>query len=106
MKVVYCDRCNDISIKSRLEEDTCNQCGRPARRVPYARPWQYYASSGMLLAATAFVLLVQIPNLLLRLAIIGVALVISIGLSSWSVKSMRARILKRVHDAAEVEVKT
>lgn len=60
----------------------------------------------MLLAATAFVLLVQIPNLLLRLAIIGVALVISIGLSSWSVKSMRARILKRVHDAAEVEVKT
>ena len=106
MKVVYCDQCKDISIKSRLEEDKCDRCGRPARPVPYARPWQYYASSGILLAATAVLLLYPIPNLLVRLAVIGVALVIALALSSWSIRSLRTRILKRIHEAAEAEAKT
>lgn len=105
MKVVYCDDCNDISIKSRLEEDRCNRCGRGARRVPYGRPWQYYAGSGILLAASAFLLLVQIPNIVVRVAIIGLALVAALALSTWSIRSMRARILKRVHETSDAEAK-
>ena len=106
MKVVYCNHCKDISIKSRLEKDTCNFCGLVARRVPYSRPWQYYASSGILLATTAALILVPIPDILVRVAILAVGLVIALGLSSWSTRSIRARVLKRVQEAADVEAKT
>ncbi len=105
MKVVYCDRCKDISIKSRLEKDTCNLCGRPARPVPYSRPWQYYASSGILLVTTAVLILSPIPDIVVRAGILAVALVIALALSSWSIRSMRARILKRVQGASDGEAK-
>ncbi len=106
MKVVYCDACKDISIKSRLEPDTCNTCGGPARRVPYSRPWQYYVSSVLLLAATAILVLAPIPNLWLRAGLVGAAVVVAFAFSSWSLRSMRARVLKNVRETAETEART
>jgi Flp pilus assembly protein TadB len=106
VKVVYCDQCKDISIKSRFEDDKCNRCGRPARLIPYARPWQYYLSSGILLAATAVLLLYPIPDILARLGVFGVALAIVLALSAWSIRTQRSRILKRVQQAADREVET
>jgi Flp pilus assembly protein TadB len=105
VKILYCDDCKDISIKSRLEEDKCNRCGRPARPVPYSRPWQFYASSGILLAAAAVLFLYPIQDILVRLEVFGVALVIVLALSSWSIRSLRSRILKRVQQAPVVEAK-
>ncbi len=105
MRVVYCDQCKDISIKSRFEKDTCSSCGRAARLVPYSRPWQYYASSVLLFATAVGLLLAPIPDLLVRAGIFAAALAVALVLSSWSIRSMRARILKRVREAAELEAR-
>ena len=106
VKVVYCDHCKDISIKSRLEGDVCNACGRSARPVPYSRPWQYYASSVVLLVATALAILVPIPDLLARVGVLAVTLAIAFALSSWFLKSLRARILNQVRRTEEPEAET
>ena len=106
VKVVYCDHCKDISIKSRLEGDMCNSCGRSARPVPYSRPWQYYASSVVLLVATALAILVPIPDLLARVGVLAIALAIALALSSWFLRSLRARILNQVRRKEEREAKT
>ena len=106
VKVVYCDDCKDISIKSRFEGDMCNSCGRSARPVPYSRPWQYYASSVVLLVATALAILVPILDFLARVGVLAVALAIALALSSWFIRSLRARILDQVHSTGEPEAKT
>ena len=103
VKVVYCDHCKDISIKSRLEKDACTTCGRAARPVPYSRPWQYYAGSGILLAATGVLVLAPIPEILIRLAIFGIAAVSALGLTSWSIQVMRARVLRSVQETKQPE---
>ena len=103
MKVLYCDHCKDISIKSRLEMDTCTSCGRAARVVPYSRPWQYFAGSGILLVATAVLILAPIADLLVRLAVFGVALAGALVFSSWSIQEMRTRILRTLHEAQSPE---
>ena len=101
MKVVYCDRCEDVWIKSRLEPNTCNSCGRAARPIRYSRPWQYYASTAVLLAATAILIATPIPDLFVRVGILAVAITVAVALSSWSIRLMRVRILKRVQEAGE-----
>ena len=103
MKVLYCDHCKDISIKSRLETDTCTSCGRAARSVPYSRPWQYFAGSGILLVATAVLILAPIADLLFRLVIFGVALAVALVFSSWSIQEMRSRILRTMQEAQSRE---
>jgi uncharacterized paraquat-inducible protein A len=96
LKIVYCDHCKDISIKSRLEKETCTTCGRAARLVPYSRPWQYYAGSAILIATAALLILLPIPDLAVRLAILGVAVVFALLFSSWSITAMRTRVLRSV----------
>lgn len=103
MRVVYCDHCKDISIKARLEKETCTTCGRVARRIPYSRPWQYYASTGTLVSATAVLVLVPIPDLLIRLTILGLALAITLVFASWSIAAIRAKILRTVKEAEQRE---
>jgi hypothetical protein len=106
MKVVYCDRCRDISIKSRLEPETCNACGRIARSVPSPRPRQYYASSGVLLTAVALFVALPIPDFGVRLAILGAAVALAFLFASRSLRAMRARILRSVaHDVARREAR-
>ena len=106
MKVVYCDHCTDISIKSRLEGDVCNACAGSARPVPYSRPWQYYRSSVVLLVATSLAILVPIPDLLARVGVLAVTLAIAFALSSWFIRSLRARILNQVRRTEEPEAET
>lgn len=96
LKIVYCDHCKDISIKSRLERDTCTTCGRVARTVPVSRPWQYYAGSGILIAASALLIVLPIADLAVRLALLGVAVVFALLFSSWSIAAMRSRVLRSV----------
>jgi len=105
VKVVYCGACKDISIKSRREEDTCNTCGREARPVSYRRPWQYYAGSVVLVAATILLILLPIPDFFIRLAILGVAVAIAIVFSTWSIAAIRASILRTANEAEQREAK-
>jgi uncharacterized paraquat-inducible protein A len=108
MKVVYCDRCKDISIRSRLERDACGTCGRVARIIPYSRPWQSYASSAILLATAALLIVLPISDLGTRLAILGVAVVIALLFSSWALAAIRTRVRRSVagRDAGHREAKS
>jgi F0F1-type ATP synthase membrane subunit c/vacuolar-type H+-ATPase subunit K len=107
MRVVYCDVCEDVSIKSRLERDVCRSCGRIGRAVPYSRPWQSYAGSGVLLAAAALLIVLPIDNLAIRLAVFGAGIAVALVLSSWSIAAIRRKILQAVarerREATEVE---
>lgn len=103
VKVVYCDHCQDVSLKARLERDVCTRCGRSARPVPYSRPWQYYASSGILLAIVAVLLLLPIPSLFDRIAILLAGFALALGLTAWSMRSLRSRVLRHVQAAKEAE---
>ncbi len=105
MKIVYCDVCQDISILSNLEKDRCSRCGRPAQRVPYTRSWHYYATAGILLATAIFLWVLPPPDFSTRLVILGVALAVTIGLTSWSMHTMRDRIIKRVRAAKTAQEK-
>ena len=99
MKVVYCDHCADISIKSRFENDACTSCGRDARVVPHTRPWQYFASTAILLTATAVLVLGPTADWTVRVAIFGSAFAVALLLSVWSITTMRSRILQRARAA-------
>ena len=99
VKVVYCDHCADVSIKSRFENDTCTTCGRVARVVPHTRPWQYFASTAILLTATAVLILGPTADWTIRLAIFGSAFAVALLLSVWSIQSMRSRILRMARGA-------
>lgn len=99
MRVVYCRSCREVSTKSRFERDTCNRCGRDAVPVRTRRPWQYYASSAVILVAAAYLFLVDLPDLLPRLAIFVAALAIAVALSAWSLRSLRARVRESMEDA-------
>src|SRR5207249_11941288 len=95
MKVVYCDHCADISIKSRLENDACTSCGRDSRVVPHTRPWHYFASTTILLTATAVLVLRPTADWSGRVAIFGSAFAVALLLSVWSFTTMLSRILQR-----------
>ena len=103
MKVVYCDHCKDVSIKSRLEKDVCNRCGRGAVLVPYSRPWQYYASSAVLLGITLILLLYPLPGLIDRLAILFVGVAVALGLTAWSMRSLRERVIRKIQAGKETD---
>ena len=106
MKVVYCEACRDVSIKSRLEKDTCGSCGRNARLVSFRRPWQSYAGSGVLIATAGLLILLPIADLFVRLAILGVAVAIALLFSSWSITAIRTNILRAIHEAEQREAKS
>jgi hypothetical protein len=59
-------------------------------------PWQSYASSTILLIATGVLLLGPTMDWPPRLVIILAALATAYGLSSWSMRLARARILHEV----------
>jgi len=103
VKVVYCDHCQDVSIKSRLEKDVCNRCGRGAVLVPYSRPWQYYASSGVLLGITVILLAVPLPDLLDRIVILLAGVAVALALTAWSLRSLRERAIRKARARKEAE---
>lgn len=101
MKVVYCDRCHDVSIKSNFEIETCNRCNQAAVRVPYRRSWHYYASLGILL--TAVLLIWAIPaDVFARLFPLLGAIAAALALTSWPIRSLRSRVLREMRTAKAV----
>lgn len=73
--------------------------------MPYRRPWQYYASSVILLAAAAAFLWGPFEDLLTRAAIFLVVLAVSVVLSNWGLKDTRRRVLEEIAKRKAAEEK-
>ena len=100
VRVVFCPSCQKVSVLTRLEPEVCPRCGARVLSSKSRRPWQYYASAGVLVAATAYIILGD-PTLLLRWAVFLAAVGLAAGLAVWSSRSLRARVMEEMatHDA-------
>jgi hypothetical protein len=96
VRFVYCHACGSVSTNVIGEHDICTVCGAHAERMGSSRPWQYYASSAMLLAAAAFFVWGPIQDTVLRALLFFVVLVASYAVSSWGMKQARQKVLNEV----------
>lgn len=60
-----------------------------------ARPWQYYASAAVLLGTAGYLVLTDVPELVIRLAVFAVAFVVAAGLGLWSTRDLRRDLRRR-----------
>ncbi len=88
------------------ENDICTVCGAHAERMSYHRPWQYYASSGILLAAAVFFVVEESLDLVVRALIFFVVLVAAMAVSNWGMKDTKRRVLQEVAKRKAAEGKT
>ena len=105
MRLVYCPKCQHVSMKSRYEKDACESCGGRAREVRVPRPWQYWSGALVILAGAMFMLLPQVTpgvpwaalvaTLALRLVWLVVFVGVGLYLSMWGVRVMKATALER-----------
>lgn len=96
MRIVYCHQCGAVSTNTFGENDICTSCGSHAERMDYHRPWQYWASAAILLAAAAVFVWGPIQDLTMRVLIFVVVFVISIFLSNWGMQDLRRRVLAEI----------
>ena len=101
--MVYCHVCGAVSTNVWSEHDICTSCGSHAERMEFHRPWQYYASSAMLLAAAAFFVWGPITDLTTRAVILIAVILASYALSNWGMDQSRARIRKLIADRKAAE---
>ena len=105
MRIVYCHSCGTVSTNTWGENDVCTRCGMPAERMPYRRPWQYYASSVILLAAAVVFLWGPFQDLATRLVIFLGVLVVSVALSNWGMRDTKQKVLDEVAKRKAAEEK-
>ncbi len=106
VRVVYCHACGSVSTNVWGEREICTRCGHSAEPMTYRRPWQSYASAGILLAAAALFLFGPIQDGLLRgLIFIGV-LAVAVALSSWGLEAVRKQVLGTIAARSAAEGKT
>ncbi len=105
MRIVYCNACGTVSTNTWGEYDICTRCGARAERMPYHRPWQYYASSVILLAAAALFIWGPFDDILIRGLIFLVVLVIAVALSNWGMSDTRRHVLEEIAKRKAAEEK-
>ncbi len=88
------------------ETDICTTCGAHAERMPYHRPWQYWASSAILLAAAVFFVVEDALDLVLRAVIFLAVLAAAMAVSNWGMQDTKRRILREVAKRKAAEGKT
>ncbi len=96
MKLVYCHTCGAVTTNVIGEHNVCTACGAPAEPMESRRPWQYWASSAILLIAAAFFVWGPITDLVVRGVIFFVVLVVAYALSTWGMKQARQRVLQEI----------
>ncbi len=96
VRIVYCHACGAVSTNIFGENDVCTSCGSRAERMEYHRPWQYYASSAILLAAAALFAWGPFQDLLVRALIFLAVFMVAIFLSHWGMQRTRRRVLDEV----------
>lgn len=88
------------------ERDVCTSCGSPAERMDYRRPWQYWASSAILLAAAVVFVWGPVEDLIFRILLFVGVLAVSVYLSNWGVRDTRRRVLREIARRKAAEGKT
>ncbi len=96
MRYIYCHECGNVSTNIWVEKDVCRYCGHSAERMALGRPWQSYVSSAVLVLVAGLFLFGPLMDTLLRLVLFIAALVVAFGLSSWSTKVAKERVLRQV----------
>lgn len=96
MRIVYCHACGAVSTNTWGEYDICTHCGARAERMPFRRPWQYYASSVLLLGAAALFVWGPFDDIVIRGVIFLAVLIVCVALSNWGLNSTRRRVLEEV----------
>ncbi len=105
VRIVYCHACGTVSTNTIGENDVCTRCGAKAERMPYRRPWQYYASSAILLVAAAVFLWGPFNELSTRALIFVGVLVVAVALSNWGMSETRRKVLEEVAKRKAAEEK-
>jgi len=93
VKLVYCRECDAVSSLATLEREACRTCGRPAARVDLARPWQYWAAIGVILAGSGILFLTYIPQIQVRFLVLLPFLAFGLFLSTWGMRVLKDRAL-------------
>ncbi len=96
VRLVYCHQCGAVTTNVIGEHDVCTACGAKAERMDSHRPWQYYASSVILLAAAGFFVWGPIQDTLVRTVLFLIVLAGSYALSSWGMSQARSRVRKEI----------
>ena len=73
--------------------------------MPYHRPWQYYASSAILLAAAGIFVWGPISDIVTRALIFLGVLVVAVALSNWGMSDTRRRVLEEIAKRKAAEEK-
>lgn len=92
---MYCPACHRVSTLFRLEGDACPRCGHNALPTDLRRPWQYYASAAILVAATGYIVVAN-PEVLLRWTVFLAAVAAAAALAIWSTRALKTRVLEEV----------
>jgi hypothetical protein len=87
-------------MASSLEPESCPRCGHAVFRSSVGRPWQYYANGVLLLAAAVYFVAAS-PGDAIRWAIFVSALVLASGLSLWSLRTIRKKVLREMSTLGE-----
>lgn len=96
VRFVYCHACGAVSTNVFGERDICTKCGGRAEPIESRRPWQYYVSSAILLAAAAFFVWGPFEDLLVRVLLFLAVLMVSYALSTWGMNRTKQRVLKEI----------
>ncbi len=106
MRIVYCHKCGAVSTNTVGEYDVCTSCGSPAERMNYHRPWQYWASAAILLAATVVFVWGPFQDLIVRVLIFVVVFIAAVALSNWGMSTTRRKVLEEIARRKAAEEKT
>lgn len=74
----------------------CTHCGHSAEPMALGRTWQSCVSSATLVIAAGILSLGPLTDALLRTVLVIAALVVAFGLSSWSLRVSKERILRQI----------
>ena len=105
MKLVFCPSCHTVGVKARVERNRCEACGKEARLVRVAYPWQYWLGVGLVFGGAMFLLVPQfvaglpweplVGTLSLRLVWLVPFIGVGLYLTNWAVRVMKDRALER-----------
>ena len=93
VKLVYCAQCDAVSSLATLEREACHACGHMAPRVDIARPWQYWAAIGVILAGAGVLFFTYIPEIQVRFLVLLPFLGFGLFLSTWGMRVLKDRAL-------------
>src|SRR5206468_11423343 len=94
VKLVYSSICDDVSALAIFDRQVCQPCDRLAARVDVPRPWQHWAGIGVIVAGSAILLLMYIPEIQSRVLVLLPFLGFGLFLSTWGLRVSKDKALE------------